>query len=315
MASLLTVAGPTALGAEPFEAMLVAFQSAMKLKTPESLRALVAAARRTNWRELPEAIGPLARDACPDCLEAIAVPGVTTDIAMVVIQALISRMEVMADGPYRVEHDESKNLATYAELLQACRALPDDLRAAATDAAVVGFEHLAGIEVFKALVARQHGFFPGRTHIGPDQAVQLLHGIPGLAYALARQATAARFAGLLHAAALHVEQPAVVAAADAALLDLAVEQRGATVRAVRIDQARAAALVAEQDQILAQHTHLARCIRGIARQADRVPVAPQQLAHGRAGAGRRRLLSAPGGRGRGPHHHRGRLDPASERVQ
>ena len=58
MASLLTVAGPAALGAEAFEAMLAAFQSAMKLKTPESLQALVAAARRTNWRDLPEAIGP-----------------------------------------------------------------------------------------------------------------------------------------------------------------------------------------------------------------------------------------------------------------
>lgn len=118
MASLLTLAGPVALGAEPFEAMLVAFQKAMREKTPQSLEALVAAARLTNWRELPEAIGPLAGSACPDCLEAIATPGVTTDIAMVVIQALISRLEVMADGPYRIEHDESKNLATYGELLQ-----------------------------------------------------------------------------------------------------------------------------------------------------------------------------------------------------
>ncbi|PZQ64003.1 MAG: hypothetical protein DI570_06935 [Phenylobacterium zucineum] len=119
MGSLLTVLGPTMLGAAPFEALLAAFQQAMKAKTPESLDALVAAARRTNWQAIPEAIGPLARDACPDCLEAIATPGVTTDLAMVTIQALISRMEVMADGPYRVEHDESKNLATYHDLLQA----------------------------------------------------------------------------------------------------------------------------------------------------------------------------------------------------
>lgn len=119
MASLLTMLGPTILGAEPFEALLAAFQRAMKDKTPESLTTLVAASRRTNWRALPEAIGPLARDACPDCLEAIATPGVTTDLAMVTIQALISRMEVMADGPYRVEHDESKNLAAYHDLLQA----------------------------------------------------------------------------------------------------------------------------------------------------------------------------------------------------
>lgn len=37
---------------------------------------------------------------------------------MVVLQSLISRMEVMAAGPYRVEHDQSKNLLTYHELLQ-----------------------------------------------------------------------------------------------------------------------------------------------------------------------------------------------------
>jgi hypothetical protein len=119
MGSLLTILGPTMLGAAPFEAMLAAFQRAMKEKTPDSLNALVAAARLTNWKAFPEAIGPLARDACPDCLEAIATPGVTTDLAMVTMQALISRMEVMADGPYRVEHDESKNLATYHDLLQA----------------------------------------------------------------------------------------------------------------------------------------------------------------------------------------------------
>jgi hypothetical protein len=119
MGSLLSIVGPTMLGAEPFEAMLAAFQRAMKEKTPASLNALIGAARRTNWQELPEAIGPLARDACPDCLRAIATPGVSTDVAIVVMQALISRMEVMADGPYRVEHDESKNLATYHDLIQA----------------------------------------------------------------------------------------------------------------------------------------------------------------------------------------------------
>ncbi|GAP24076.1 hypothetical protein GLF_0958 [Gluconobacter frateurii NBRC 101659] len=119
MGSLLSAVGPKMLGAEPFEAMLAAFQRAMKEKTPESLSALVASTRRTNWQTLPEVIGPLARDACPDCLSAIVTPGVSTDLAMVVLIALISRMEVMADGPYRVEHDESKNLTTYHDMLQA----------------------------------------------------------------------------------------------------------------------------------------------------------------------------------------------------
>lgn len=119
MASLLATAGPTLLGKPEFEAMLAAFQRAVKEKTPTALNALVAAARKTKWRELPEAIGPLAQYAAPECLSAIATEGVTTDAALVVLQSLITRLEVMSGGPYRVEHDQSKNLATYHDLL--CR--------------------------------------------------------------------------------------------------------------------------------------------------------------------------------------------------
>ena len=118
LASLLTMAGPTLLGREAFEALLAAFQRAVREKTPASLAELVAAARRTRWRELPEALGPLAQHAAPECLEAIATPGVSTDAAFVVLQSLITRMEVMSDGPYRVEHDRSKNLDTYNALLR-----------------------------------------------------------------------------------------------------------------------------------------------------------------------------------------------------
>jgi hypothetical protein len=118
MGSLLAVAGPTLLGKSEFEALLVAFQRATKEKSAAALRGLVAAARRTKWQEFPEAIGPLARDAAPECLSAIATPGVTTDAAIVVLQSLITRMEVMSAGPYRVEHDQSKNLETFHDLLQ-----------------------------------------------------------------------------------------------------------------------------------------------------------------------------------------------------
>ena len=117
MASLLHTVGPTLLGVSMFDALLASFQAAMKEKSPESLKALVGAARRLPWRKLPEVLGPLA-NASPECLAAVATPGVTTDAAMVVLQSLISRMEVMADGPYRVEHDQSKNLLTYRDLLQ-----------------------------------------------------------------------------------------------------------------------------------------------------------------------------------------------------
>lgn len=117
MASLLATAGPTLLGKPMFEALLAAFQHAVKDKTPRALDALVEAAQKTAWQEFPEALGPLAQYAAPECLEAIATEGVTTDAALVVLQSLITRMEVMSDGPYRVEHDQSKNLATYHDLL------------------------------------------------------------------------------------------------------------------------------------------------------------------------------------------------------
>jgi hypothetical protein len=106
------------LGQTAFDGLLASFQDAVRKKTPDSLKALVLAARATRWRKLPEALGPLAQYAAPECLSAIATPGVTTDAAWVVLQGLICRMEVMADGPYRVEHDQSKNLLTYHDLLQ-----------------------------------------------------------------------------------------------------------------------------------------------------------------------------------------------------
>lgn len=117
LASLLYTSGPTLLGKKAFDTLLFAFQRAVKEKTQDALRELVLAARHLNWRELPEALGPLVH-ASPECLSAIVTPGVSTDAAMVVLQSLISRIEVMADGPYRVEHDQSKNLLTYHDLLQ-----------------------------------------------------------------------------------------------------------------------------------------------------------------------------------------------------
>lgn len=118
MASLLSIVGPKLLGEDAFDQLLAAFQSAVKEKTPESLASLVRAARSTNWHEFPEALGPLAKYAAPECLSSISNPDVSTDAAFVVLQSLISRMEVMADGPYQVEHDRSKNLLAYNKILQ-----------------------------------------------------------------------------------------------------------------------------------------------------------------------------------------------------
>lgn len=117
LASLLHVTGPTLIGKVAFNRLLACFQRAVKEKTPVALAKLVEAARAPRWQELPEALGPLAQFAAPECLQAIATPGVTTDAAFVVLQSLVSRMEVIADGPYQVEHDQSKNLLAYHDLL------------------------------------------------------------------------------------------------------------------------------------------------------------------------------------------------------
>ena len=62
-----------------------------------------------------------------------------------------------------------------------------------------------------------------------------------------------------------------------------------------MQQAGAAVSVAEQDQIFAQDAHFPGDIGGVGDEPDRMPVAPQQLAHRRAAADRGEL-GAGGGR-------------------
>ncbi len=117
LASLLYRIGPSLFGKGNFHALMSAFQRAVNVKTSSAIGDLVLAVRRINWKELPEALGPLAY-ASQECLAAIYDPDLTTDAALVVLLSLISRMEAMADGEYYVEHDESKNLLNYHVLLQ-----------------------------------------------------------------------------------------------------------------------------------------------------------------------------------------------------
>src|SRR5258705_10625170 len=86
--------------------------------------------------------------------------------------------------------------------------------------------------------------------------------------------------------ALGIELPAVIAAADAVLLDLAVVERGAAMAAAGVQQAGARMLVAEKHQVLAEYAHFSGDIGGVGNKSDRVPVAPQQLAHLRSAADR-----------------------------
>src|SRR6185312_6282841 len=108
-----------------------------------------------------------------------------------------------------------------------------------------------------------------------------LDGIPGLARDVAMK-TMVRLAGLIEARSVSRKQPAVIAAADAFILDLAVEQRRAAVHAARIEETWPALAVAEQNQIFAEHLDLFWPRRGLFRGRHRLPVTPEQFAHRRA---------------------------------
>ena len=89
-------------------------------------------------------------------------------------------------------------------------------------------------------------------------------------------------------------------------------------RAARMDQTRPALAVAKEDQVLAEDAHLARHAARVGSEADRVPVAAQQLAHRRAGADLGQL--AVGGRrreavGGALVHHRRRVGRAPGRPK
>ncbi len=163
-----------------------------------------------------------------------------------------------------------------------CPATGNDDRAAGNE--VRGFDDLVGVELVEHIPARQHRLFLGRAKIGEDQPIAFFDRIPGLAHMVAMLAELG-LARLFEAMAFSVEEPAVIATADAAILDLAVIKRRAAMGAARIEQAGLATAVAEEDQILAQHADLLRPVGGFARQRDRVPIAAQQLAHLGAGTG------------------------------
>lgn len=210
LASLLYFTGSTLLGESAFKDMQFAFQSAVKEKTDDALKQLVNAVRKTEWQELPEALGPLARFEAPECLSAIATPGVTTDAALIVLQALISRMEVMSDGTYHVVHDQSKNLLTYNDILQRFINHDKDIEFRVSDIASIKFplklasvsmvdsktspavqlaDVLVGatIEAANALTGRRNKGLDPRDVLALFADEQLIHLLPSLDFAQQRK--------------------------------------------------------------------------------------------------------------------------------
>ena len=126
-----------------------------------------------------------------------------------------------------------------------------------------------------------------RAHIGEQQPGAFLHriGLGGAALLGARARIDGVVIGLLDERPALVHQPAVIVAADAGLLDEAIGEVGAAMRAMAVEQPETAALVLVEHEVFAQEADgLDRVVVELARAADRHPIAPQVVAHRRSRA-------------------------------
>ena len=170
-----------------------------------------------------------------------------------------------------------------------------DRRVCRIDAA---FERLQEIAVFERLrdVAvfgrRAHEFVIGRRRlqfarpqVRPDHPAAF-PGRVGVDRDLRLEERVRRLRRHVDAGAVAIELPAVIDAAQSAFFVAAEEHRRAPVRAEGIDQADLALRVAKRDQVLAEQLDAhgrAVGLRHFLDQQRRDPVAPEQVAHRRAG--------------------------------
>ena len=133
------------------------------------------------------------------------------------------------------------------------------------DQILVDLQPVAGIDIGKRhqLVVCRHDIgvehlerrlLVRRPHIGEHQTIAF-KGRIGTLKDTVLHAAVARLAGRLNDAAVDVVLPAVIATADALVLDDAVFERGTTMRAMSFKQANPATAITEGDQLLAHDLH------------------------------------------------------------
>ena len=152
----------------------------------------------------------------------------------------------------------------------------------------------------EAVRGRHHGEFPfrqrrlllGRAHIGPQHAAALDQRI-GLQFDLLAVAALARLRWHLDALPGVIVFPAVIRAAQAAMLVAAEPERHAAVGAELVGQRELAVGVAPGEQPLGEKLHAHRRAAGLGQflgQQGRLPGGAEHLAHRRARAGLRQQV-------------------------
>ena len=154
-----------------------------------------------------------------------------------------------------------------------------------------------------------------RTQVRPDQTSAFFHGVRGDADFLAELRFRLRdvLVGLFQAAAVAIKQPAVIVAAEPALLDESIGHVGAAMRAMSAHEAERAAHVLVQSEVF---THEANGLDGLGVEftdsRDGHPIAAEQIAHRRAGsdAGQELVLGMVEHRTRGDSNPTARAHPS-----
>jgi hypothetical protein len=93
----------------------------------------------------------------------------------------------------------------------------------------------AFLEIFKNVVTRQQRHFVFWTEIGKHNPITFFDRIPRLP-GTCPPYSSIRFARLLETISFHVEQPAVIAAPDASILDMSIVECRAAMHAPWIEQ-------------------------------------------------------------------------------
>lgn len=142
------------------------------------------------------------------------------------------------------------------------------------------------------LVIRQQRWL-SFAHVREDDPALFQAGVSLVADVILETA-AGGFCGGLEAPAVHVVEPAVVHAAEAAVLDPSVAQVCGSMRAVQIEQADSPVRIAEHDQVFAEQPQRDRRPARWEFLTERgwLPVASEQLATGspRASLGQQVIL-------------------------
>ena len=142
---------------------------------------------------------------------------------------------------------------------------------------------LVALGVTHRVVDRQLGHRVRRPHVREEQPVRLAHAVRALAEVLFDPAPR-RLGWRVEDRAVHIEVPAVIAAADPAFGRNPELERRAAMRAVPMQETEAPRAVAKHHQVLAQEPHRQRRVLELRRDQERVPVAAQVFAARRARA-------------------------------